>query len=410
MIRPVLYVDLPGIVFALDQRARMRGGEVANFILAPQCEEPRSSVAALWSALWPIAPNVHTWICEDRWHLLGVAQAQPRPGSQAWDLTYLGAMTAPGGQPPTIPQDDVFLELVQYALNAAMMKGVHRFFVRMNDDLGELELFGKMGFQRYARELTYWLPADDGSTGGGTGSTESTEHFEDTESGESSATEAVALPLHRYTRIRTTLSLLDGADGLQPEVPLRPWHRHDAWGLLRLYDASTPRRVQMAESLTSDELLHTRAGGGRTWYLPLVEPGSVAFVHDLGVRLGGWLRLRYGRGTQPHQLSVMANPDEPAVAPALIRFGLRVLRAHSQRLVICRVREYEGHVINALRDAGFEHGGTEALLVRHLTMRALRHREVPALESRVVYGVRGLGTAQTRLSKGEKTSYATHDH
>ena len=393
MIRPVLYVDLPGIVYALDSRARARSGEVANFLLAPECEEPRSSVAALWSALWPIAPNVHTWICEDRWHLLGVAQARPRPGSLAWDLTYLGAMTAPGGQPPTIPQDDIFLELVQYALNAAMMRGVHRFFVRMNDELGELELFGKMGFQRYARELTYWLPAD-GEDG-------------DAEHDISGGMDATS---HSLPRWHTPASLLEGANGLQPEIPLRPWHRHDAWGLLRLYDASTPRRVQMAEGLTSDELVHTRAGGGRTWYLPLVEPKSMAFVYDLGVRLGGWLRLRFGRGTQPHSLSVMAHPDEPGVAPALIRFGLRVLRARGERPVICHVREYEGHVINALRDAGFEHGGTEALLVRHLTMRALRSREVPALESRVVYGVRGLGTAQTRLAKGEKTTYARNDH
>ena len=393
MIRPVLYVDLPGIVYALDQRARARNGEVANFILAPECEEPRSSVAALWSALWPITPHVHTWICEDRWHLLGVAQARPRPGSQAWDLTYLGAMTAPGGQPPTIPQSEVFLELAQYALNAAMMKGVHRFFVRMDDERGEVELFGKMGFQRYARELTYWLPVD----------TSGTERREP-DGG------SIELPLHSLPRFRTTASLLEGTNGFQPEVPLRAWHRHDAWGLLRLYDASTPRRVQMAESLTSDELVHTRAGGGRTWYLPLVEPGSAAFVHDLGVRLGGWLRLRFGRGTQPHQLSVMAHPDEPDVTPALIRFGVRVLQARGTRPVICHVREYEGHVIDALRAAGFEHSGTEALLVRHLTMRALRHSEVPALESRVVYGVRGFGTAQTRLAKGEKTTYARNDH
>lgn len=393
MIRPVLYVDLPGIVYALDQRARARSGEVASFLLAPEYEEPRSSVAALWSAIWPIAPNVHTWICEDRWHLLGVAQARPRPGSQAWDLTYLGAMTAPGGQPPTIPQDDVFLELVQYALNAALMKGVHRFFVRMDDTRGELELFGKMGFQRYARELTYWLPATaSGMERPGSGAI------------------AIETPARGLPRLHTPTNLLEGTNGLQPEVPLRAWHRHDAWGLLRLYDACTPRRVQMAESLTSDELMHTRAGGGRTWYLPLVEPRSVAFVHDRGVRLGGWLRLRFGRGTQPHQLSVMAHPDEPDVAPALIRFGVRVLQARSMLPVICHVREYEGHVIDALRAAGFEHGGTEALLVRHLTMRALRSREVPALESRVVYGVRGLGTAQTRLAKGEKTTYARNDH
>ena len=59
-----------------------------------------------------------------------------------------------------------------------------------------------------------------------------------------------------------------------PDVPLRRWHRHDAWGLLRLYDACTPERVQLAERLTSEELVHTRAAGGRTWFVPLLEPTS----------------------------------------------------------------------------------------------------------------------------------------
>jgi hypothetical protein len=197
--------------------------------------------------------------------------------------------------------------------------------------------------------------------------------------------------------------------GEESELPLRRWHRHDAWGLLRLYDACTPRRVQVAESLNSDEFVHTRAGGSRTWWVPILEPACEAYVLDRGVRLGGWLRLRYGRGSQPHQLWLMAHPDEPDVAPALVKFGLRVLAAEP-RPVVCHVREYEGASIDALRAAGFEHTGTHALLVRHLTMRALRKREAHAVEPRMVYGVRGLGTAHTRLSKGEKTHYATSDH
>src|SRR5262249_9338785 len=147
-----------------------------------------------------------------------------------------------------------------------------------------------------------------------------------------------------------------------------------------------------------------------TWHIPLIEPASEAYVLDRGVRLGGWLRLRFGRGSQPHQLWLLAHPDEPDVPGALVRFGLRALATRGQRLVVCRIREYEGASIDALRAVGFEHVDTQALLVRHLTMRALRKREVPALEPRMVYGVRGLGTAQTRLSKGEKTHYATRDH
>lgn len=400
MIRPVPYVDLPGIVFALDRWMRARNGEYANFVIAPAYEEPRSGIAALVSAIWPFTPNALTWICEDRWHPLGVAQARARPGSQAWDLLYLAAMSTPGGQPPNIPQDEVLLELVQYALNAAIMRGVHRFFAAMDDNRPELELFSKMGFQRYARELTYWLPSPADAI-----------QTPPTTSGMDSATPAFpAVSPLRLPRLRTASALLERSDALRPDLPLRGWHRHDGWGLLRLYDACTPRRVQMAEGLTSDEFVSTRAGGGRTWYLPLVEPRGAAFIHDRGVRLGGWIRLRFGRGTLPHQLWVMAHPDEPDVPQALVRFGLRLLAAAGPRPVVCQVREYEGNVVDALRAAGFEHCGTQALLVRHLTMRALVHREVPATESRVVYGVRGLGTAQTRLAKGEKTNYATSDH
>ncbi|MGH2516991.1 MAG: hypothetical protein ACRDHP_15170 [Ktedonobacterales bacterium] len=410
MIRPVPYVDLPGIVYALDRWMRARNGEYANFVIAPAYEEPRSSLAALVSAIWPFTPNALTWICEDRWHPLGVAQARTRPGSQAWDLLYLAAMSAPGGQPPSMPQDDVLLELVQYALNAAMMRGIHRFFAALDDERPELELFSKMGFQRYARELTYWLPSarDAIET---LPSTTKTLLSDSTPPLPVTAPAAPpAPPAPRLPRLRTTSALLERNYALRPEIPLRGWHHHDAWGLLRLYDACTPRRVQIAEGLTSDEFVSTRAGGGRTWYMPLVEPRSAAFVHDRGVRLGGWIRLRFGRGVLPHQLWVMAHPDEPDVPQALVRFGLRLLAADGPRPVVCQVREYEGNVVDALRAAGFEHCGTQALLVRHLTMRALAQRDVPAVESRVVYGVRGLGTAQTRLAKGKETHYATSDH
>jgi hypothetical protein len=166
----------------------------------------------------------------------------------------------------------------------------------------------------------------------------------------------------------------------------------------------------MAESLTNDEFIHTRAGGGRTWHLPLIEPTSLAFVNDRGVRLGGWIRLRFGRGSQPHQLWTMAHADEPEMASALVRFGLQLLAREAPRPVVSQVREYESASIDAVRRAGFEHCATHALLVRHLTLRALRYREVPALEPRVVYGVRGLGTAPNPYSKGEKTHYATGDH
>ena len=398
MIRPVLYVDLPRFVHALDQRARARQGEFANFVAAPEIEEARSSLSALLGSILPITPSASTWICEDHWRLLGLAQARKRPGAQAWDLAYLAALTNPGGQPAAVSQYEVLFELLQYALNAAILKGVHRFFARIEDTRPEIELFGKLGFQRYARELTYWLESP----------AEGVERL--AEATHRATLHTSERPMRLLTRFQPAPPPEEGPDEIRPDVALRRWQRHDAWGLLRLYDACTPRRVQLAEGLTSEELVHTRAAGGRTWFVPLLEPTSAAFVHDRGVRLGGWLRLRFGRGSQPHMISVLAHPDDADVSPALLRFGLRVLALEEQRPVVCQVREYESAVVDALRAAGFEHWGSHALLVRHLTARGLREQMAPALESRVVYGVKGFGTTPSRASKGETTYYAReHD-
>ena len=144
------------------------------------------------------------------------------------------------------------------------------------------------------------------------------------------------------------------------------------------------------------------------WSVPVIEPYTRAYVVDRGVRLGGWLRLRQGRGSQPHQLWLMAHPEDAEVAGALLRFGLRQLAEAQPRPVVCQVREYEGTVVDALRAAGFEHTSTQALLVRHLVMRALR--TVPAIERRVAYGVKGLGAAQSRMDRGGKTIYARNGH
>ena len=177
-------------------------------------------------------------------------------------------------------------------------------------------------------------------------------------------------------------------------------------GCLRLYDACTPKLVQLAEGLTNDELIHTRAAGGRTWYLPLLEPETSAFVHDRGARPAVGCGCAMGAAPSPHMLSLLAHPDDPGVAPALLRFGLRVLAQDGSRPVYCQAREYETATVDALRAAGFAHTGTDALLVRHLTMRALRGREVPAVEARMAYGVRGLWDDPITPEQGENTQYA----
>jgi hypothetical protein len=349
MIRPVLYVDLPGIIYAIDRRARAHNSEFAHFICTPDAEESRASLTSLFTSLFPINPSARTWLCEDHWRILGVAQARRRAGGGAWDLTYLASL--PNRSAEGASDDDVLLELLEYAVNAAIMHGVQRIFAKVDEETAGLELFLRCGFQRYARELTFWLPAGAANTP-------------------------------------------------PPALELRRWHRHDQWGLLRLYSACAPRVVQIAENVDSSEYTGLRVGQARRWQLPLLPAREEGFVYDLGVRLGGWVQVRYGRGPHPHQIALMVHPDNTDLATPLLHFGLSLLgEGGDARPVYCQVREYEGAVVSALRDGGFEHAATRALLVRHLTLRAMRRRLVPALEQRVAYGVKGLGTAHTRYQE-----------
>ena len=265
---------------------------------------------------------------------------------------------------------------------------MHRFFVRVNDERPELELFGKLSFQRYTQEVNYWLedPND--------GLRRLDSAMEQDEDGNVTPLTLHAAPVE------------EGENAIRPDVPLRRWRQHDAWGLLRLYDACTPKLVQLAEGLTNDELIHTRAAGGRTWYLPrwsrrrrrscmIAAPGSAV---GCGCAMGAapsrtcclcWriLTIRAWR-------------------PLFCALGCGSWRRTGRDRFIARRASIETATVDALRAAGFAHTGTDALLVRHLTMRALRGREVPAVEARMAYGVRGYGTTPSRLSKGENTQYA----
>lgn len=370
MIRPVLYVDLPGIIYALDRRARAKNGEFANFVCRPEREEMRSTAANFLSNLLPINPAVRTWLCEDHWRMLGVAQARRRPSNAAWDLLYLASLPQRHAN-----SEDVLLELLEYAVNAAIIHGVQRIFAHIDDEAPERELFSRIMFQRYARELTYYL--------------DPTLH----ESAEQGKIESA------------------GAAQELVQRSLRRWHRQDEWGLLRLYHATTPHRVQTAECL-SDSMEYIWLRGeptnrwARFWGRPVVEQ----YVYDLGVRLGGWLQIRRFGSGQPDQLALMVHPDNANLAQPLVQYGLRLLWEGGRKPVYCQVREYETDVITALHSQGFEHFATRALLVRHLTIRAMHGHFAPLFEHRVAYGVKGWGTVHSRLYRGDETDYATGDH
>jgi len=344
MIRPVLYVDLPGIIYAIDRRTRSRQHDFANFVCWLEPVENRVLLPPILRNIFPVNPASRTWICEDHWRLLGFAQVRERPSRITWDLAYLASMAN-----RDVPGDEILSALLEYALGAASTHGILRIFAKVEDDLPEMELFQKAGFQRYARLLTYVFDPDKASL----------------------ADHAAPPSLHR-------------------------WHHHHAWGLHQLYRAVTPQRVQMAEMLDNSEECAKLHVGSLRPVPSLLSHGDESFVCDVGVRLGGWLRICRGHGPAPHQLSLIVHPEHAELVGPLLRFGASRLLEGSVRPIYCQVREYESSVIDALRSSGFEHTLTRALLVRHIALLAMSPRGVPALEQRIVYGVKGLGTVNSR--------------
>jgi hypothetical protein len=346
MIRPVLYVDLPGIIYSIDRRARSKQNEYANFVCWLEPDEKRHPLPPILRNIFPLSPATRTWIVEDHWRILGFSQIQERPSHIMWDISYLASMAQ-----ITTSSEEILTALLDYMLEMAAERGILRIFAKVEDEIPELELFLRSGFQRYARELTYVYDPDTQPAG------------------------QLALP----------------------DIPsLRRWNRHHVWGLHQIYRAVTPQRVQMAEMLdNSEEFAKLRVGS----LAPLSSPfshGVENYVCDVGVRLGAWLRMRPGHGSQAHQLSLMVHPEHTDLAEPLLRFGIRKLQEESVRRIYCQVREYESFVIAALRNSGFEQTTIKVLLVRHVALLALRQRTVPTLEQRVAYGVKGLGTVNSR--------------
>src|SRR6266700_1235517 len=363
MIRPVLYVDLPAIIYSIDRRARSKQHEFANFVCWLEPEEKRLPLPRFLRNIFPLNPASRTWICEDHWRILGFAQVQERPSHTMWDVSYLASMVQ-----RNVSSDDVLTALLEYMLEMAAGHGILRIFAKVEDEIPEQDLFQRAGFQRYARELTYvYNPV---SSEGGAHSAASSAQF--------------IAP----SNVNTLQS---------PNLPsLRRWNRHHVWGLHQLYRSVTPHRVQMAELLeNSEEFAKLHVGSLRP--LPaLFSRGQENYVCDLGVRLGAWLRLCPGHGSAPHQLSLIVHPEHAELAEPILRFGTQRLLERGARPVYCQVREYDSFVIHALRTSGFEHVSTKALLVRHIALLAMNPRTVPALEQRVVYGVKGRGTVNSR--------------
>ena len=399
MIRPVLFVDLPGIIYALDRRVHSK--KHANFVCWLEPAEDYLTPSPLLRNILPFMSTSRTWICEDHWQLLGFAQVRQRPSHTAWDMSYLASMTQ-----RATSDDEVITGLLEYMLEMAASNGILRIFAKIEEEIPEFALFQRSGFQRYARELTYvYQPADTQKQGRKNVDTADT------------ALDIQDLPLS-VEEVQEELEKLQNVKMMEPMEPsetldavkplgqqetplssLRRWNRHYAWGLHQLYRAATPQRVQMAELLQNSEEYAKLYVGTQRSLFSLFGGGNENYICDVGVRLGAWLRLCRGYDSKPHRLFLVVHPEHAELAEPLLRFGIARLQAASGTVmqpIYCIVREYDTTVITALRNSGFEEIGSKVLLVRHMAQIVTRQSTVPLLEPRAVYGVKGLGTVNSR--------------
>ncbi len=252
----------------------------------------------------------------------GLAQMRQRRGRPEADVIYLSPSFSTTDEAPTI-----WHRLLTYLCARAGEQGIRRLFAHMAEDGEEIETFQQVGFSPYTRE-----------------------------------------DIFRLNSLSESHLRLD-------RVFMRPQQAVDAWALQRLYANVAPRLVQQAESLgergwersSADWPLRTRNEG----YVLEDNGEIVSYLLFSGGRIGHWMR-------------VLLHPQAYDRADEVIQHGLVFLSHYPPCPIYCSVREYEGALRASLQDWGFELFGSQAILVKHTTVRIKEpaRKLVPSLDKR----------------------------
>jgi hypothetical protein len=252
----------------------------------------------------------------------GLAQVRQRRGRPEADVIYLAPSFSATDETPTI-----WYRLLTHLCAKAGERGTQRLFARLAEDGEEIETFQQVGFSPYTREDIFRLKSIPGS--------------------------------HRR---------LD-------RVAMRPQQAVDAWALQRLYASVAPRLVQQAESL-----------GERGWERSSVDwplrARSEGYVLEDNGEIVSYLLFSDGR--IGHWMRILLHPQAYDRADEVIQHGLAFLSHYPPCPIYCNVRKYEGGLRTPLQDWGFEPFGSQAILVKHTTVRIKEpaRKLVPALDKR----------------------------
>jgi hypothetical protein len=252
----------------------------------------------------------------------GLAQMRQRRGRPEADVIYLAPSFSTANEASTI-----WHRLLNHLCTRAGERGIQRLFARLAEDGEEIETFQQVGFSLYTREDTFRL-------------------------------KGLSESRHRLNR-----------------VVMRPQQAVDAWALQRLYANVAPRLVRQAESL-----------GERGWERSSVDwplrARSEGYVLEDNGEIVSYLLFSSGR--IGHWMRILLHPQAYDRADEVIQHGLAFLSHYLPRPIYCSVREYEGGLRTPLQDWGFEPFGSQAILVKHTTVRIKEpaRKLVPALDKR----------------------------
>jgi hypothetical protein len=276
---------------------------------------PRSP---LWSALLtrilPTMPTITTYLLDmedETGHHCGLIQMRTRPDRPEQDVIFLAPSLEHGNGSHAVWQ-----RLLTYVSVRAGEYGYHRVYGRLVQGSDEAQIFRNVGFSAYAEEEIYRLDIEK-------------------------------FPALTY-----------------PSLNLRKQTTADSWSLQRLYAAVTPRTVQIAEGLAQGQWqLNARFAGGRE--------RRAGYVWEREGEILAALHIRFGKSG--NALRCLIHPDVDDQIDALIETGLQVIQKAQPKLdkpIFSNIRTYQAEMGTILQEYGFEKVTTQAVMVKHNTVRA----------------------------------------
>jgi hypothetical protein len=277
---------------------------------------------------------------------LGVVQARSRKNRPEADITFIA---------PSLESDPdavtTWYRLLAEATRGLGELGCHRIYAQIPSGNGAEEVFRQAGFSTFTHADVYLLMPE----------------------------RAAALKTH-------------------PLGPgLRRMRKRDAWNVLALYSAITPRNVQLSEAMITTE---GALGKLEDWWETSV---GTSYIFERDNQLVGLARIARGRLASWVRLHL--HPDAQPLAEELVAEAVALVSKSRTRPIYVGVRDYESGIRPALENVGFEWQVERSHMVKHTTVRVRESVTwlTPVLDSPKIPAIHTTRHAQTVGGGGQVT-------